>query len=58
MAAVKFEGIKFRTFPHSNSKRKQIDRDKEDREEALEYTTDYSEEQVSLWRNPKPQASC
>lgn len=41
MAAVKFEGVKFRTFPHSNSKKRQIDKDKEDREEALEYTTDY-----------------
>lgn len=30
-----------RTFPHSNSKRALLNRDKEDREEALEYTTNY-----------------
>lgn len=38
---MKLKGVKFRTFPHSNSKKRQIDKDKEDREEALEYTTDY-----------------
>lgn len=30
-----------RTFPHSNSKRALLNRDKEDRAEALEYTTHY-----------------
>ena len=30
---MKLEGVKFRTFPHSNSKKRQIDKDKEDREE-------------------------
>lgn len=34
-----YEG--WRTFPHSNSTRKLIVRDKEDREEALLYTTNY-----------------
>lgn len=30
-----------RTFPHANSKRAILDRDREDRTEALEYTTCY-----------------
>lgn len=35
----KLDGM--RTFPHSNSKRAMLNRDREDRAEALEYTTHY-----------------